>query len=49
MRRSQGTFITVQDTEILEAMRTLGNLASVFAEPADAAAWRGSRGQEKRG
>jgi len=37
VRDSGGEFLTVSDEEILEAMRTLGRLTGVFAEPAGAA------------
>lgn len=41
VRESEGTFITVTDTQILEAVRQMGSRAGVFAEPAAAAAVAG--------
>ena len=37
VRETDGEFLTVTDEEILEAMRVLGRLAGIFAEPAGAA------------
>ena len=37
VRSTGGEFLTVTDDEILDAMRTLGRLTGVFAEPAGAA------------
>ncbi len=42
-RDSGGSYVTVQDDEILAAMRRLARRAGVFAEPAGAAAYAGYR------
>ncbi len=41
VRDTGGEFVTVSDEEILEAMRTLGRLTGIFAEPAGAAPMAG--------
>ena len=43
IQASGGTMINVQDEEILEAMRSTGRLAGIFAEPAAATAVAGVR------
>ncbi|MEW6244837.1 MAG: threonine synthase [Bacillota bacterium] len=41
VRKSEGTFVTVGDEEILSAMKMLGTTAGVFAEPAASASVAG--------
>jgi threonine synthase len=41
VRQSNGAFIAVQDTDILQAMLPLARLGAVFAEPAGATAYAG--------
>ncbi len=43
IQASKGTMINVEDEEILEAMRSAGRLAGIFAEPAGATAVAGVR------
>jgi len=47
-RQTGGTYITVEDTAILAAIRTLG-AAAIFAEPAAAAAYAGLEVAARRG
>ncbi|MBM3269561.1 MAG: threonine synthase [Candidatus Sericytochromatia bacterium] len=49
VRESGGTFVTVPDSAILEAMRQLGRRAAVFAEPAGAAALAGLAAARRAG
>ena len=41
VKESEGTFVTVSDEQIRQAVRDIGRLAGVFAEPAAAAAVAG--------
>jgi threonine synthase len=49
VRESGGAYVCVSDDAILDAMRTTGRLAGVFAEPAAAAAVAGVREAVRRG
>jgi len=49
VRQSGGQFVAVSDEEILEAMRLLGRIAGVFAEPAGATGFAGMLKMQRQG
>ncbi len=49
MRESGGTYVSVPDEAILEAMREVGRRAGLFGEPAGVAGFAGLRAARARG